>query len=206
MTGVGTRSFRHPPLPSTEAPRVALPAGPPWFIARALIHGVTMIVLLLLVGTLSVVVVPRFVGYPTLTVQGGSMGDSIPRGSLVIGRWIAPEEVRLNDVILVQEKQDGVARSPKIHRVVSLDEEDGRILVQTKGDANDSVDPGLYVLPDRVAVHARTAPYVGYVVDFVRTPIGWTIFVALPAIVLCAFTLRDIWGPLAKTASPADRS
>ena len=140
---------------------------------------------------LALVVVPNLLGYPTVTVQGGSMGNSIPGGSLAITRWVPADEVRPGDVILISH--EGSGKSQKIHRVVSIEEQAGELVAVTKGDANAAVDPDLPILEGQVAVHTYTIPYLGYGADFLRTPLGWALFVLLPASVLCFLTLRDIW-------------
>ena len=137
---------------------------------------------------LSLVVVPSLLGYPALTVQGGSMGDALPGGSLAITRWVPADEVETGDVIVIKRAN----ATAVIHRIVTIEEENGAFIVETKGDANPTADPGLTVLNDRVAVHTYTIPYLGYAADFLRTPLGWTLFVLLPIGVLCFRMLRDI--------------
>jgi len=68
-----------------------------------------------------------------------------------------------------------------------------RIVVRTKGDANQTEDPQPYVLADRVLTPARHLPYLGYLVGFVTTRLGWILLSALPAAFLCLFALRLIW-------------
>jgi len=117
------------------------------------------------------------------------MGDSLPRGSVGISRWVPADEVEVGDVIVISHADT----APKIHRVVTIEEQDDGFVVETKGDANGAPDPGYSVLNDRVAVHTYTVPYLGYAADFLRTPLGWSLFVLLPIGVLCLRTLRDIW-------------
>ena len=95
---------------------------------------------------------------------------------MAITRWVPAGEVKPGDVIVVSHAD----RTPKIHRVVSIEEEDGAFVVETKGDANRASDPGYSVLNDRVPVLAYTIPYLGYAADFLRTPLGWTLFVLFP--------------------------
>ena len=154
-----------------------------------------VIVLLALVAALAVAVVPRFFGYETVVVGGGSMTDTAPNGSLVVARWRAAREVQLGDVIVVREADGGGQALPKIHRVISLEEHNGQILVRTKGDANQTPDPKVYILPERVLTRIYTLPHVGYLVSFVGTPLGWALAVMLPATLLCAFTVWGIWRP-----------
>lgn len=166
-------------------------------LLRRLLYGVFLVTLVALAAALAAAAVPRLLGYPTLVVSGGSMSEFAPNGSLVIARWTAAEDVEPGDVIVIQEETDSDPAPPKIHRVVSLEVGGGQILVQTKGDSNETVDPNPYVLPDRVLTPAYTLPYVG----LVATPLGWALVVALPATLLCIVTIRRIW---AEERRPAD--
>jgi len=160
---------------------------------RRLLYGALLAALLVLAAALSAAAVPRLFGYGTVVVNGRSMGGSTPNGSLVVARWLAPEEVELGDVILFRVDGASGPMRPKLHRVVALKENGGQILVQTKGDANNAADPDLYILPDRVLTRAYALPYLGYLVGFVRTQLGWALLVALPATALGIVTLRGIW-------------
>jgi signal peptidase I len=162
-------------------------------LVRRLLYGVFVIALIALLGALSLVAAPRLFGYGTLIVQGGSMGESIPIGSLVFTQSLGAENVQLGDVILIREQNDSGDAAPKLHRVVSLERHDGQVVVWTKGDANNTPDPLPYVLPGQVLTPAYHLQYLGYLVGFIATPIGWLILVALPGMVLCIGTLRGIW-------------
>ncbi len=178
---------------SSKTLRTGLPLARVGGLLRWLAYGVFVVALAGLAAALAGAVVPRAFGYSTLVVQGGSMGDSVPTGSLVIAGWTAAEQVHLDDVILVQEETDSGPSRPKLHRIVTLDEEGGQIFVTTKGDANQTADPKEYILPDRVLTPALTVPYLGYLAGFAMTPLGWVFLVLLPATVLALITLRGIW-------------
>ena len=185
---------------SSKVSRADLPLAAAWVLLRRLLYGAFVLALVALAAALAVAAAPRLFGYGTLAVHGGSMGDSIPNGSLVFTRWIPDEDVEIRDVILVREES---AASPRIHRVVAIYPEGGQVAVRTRGDANKTPDPNLYVLPDRVATPVRTVPYLGYLVGLVVTPLGWGLLVALPATLLCLFALRAIWAPQhSATAEP----
>lgn len=169
-------------------------------------YGAIVLALLALAVVLGAAALSRLFGYHTLVVQGGSMGHSIPTGSLVYARWIGAEDVELGDVILVQEDSASGPAHPKLHRVVSLEREGGQILVQTKGDVNETVDPKVYILPHRVLTPAWTLPYLGFLVGFVVTPLGWALLVALPSTAVCLSTLRGIWAPAREPSAEAGRT
>ncbi len=152
-----------------------------------------LVSLVALISALGAAVLPRLAGYGTLVVRGGSMGEAYPTGSLVVSRSTAAQEVRLGDVILVAKENASGRGLPTLHRVVSLSQDGGQIVVQTKGDANETADPNLYVLNGRVATPVYTLPYLGYLVGFVLTQLGWVLLVAIPATILCLLMLRSIW-------------
>lgn len=178
---------------SSKTLQAQLPPASAWGLFRSLLYGAFVVVLVALAAALATAVVPRAFGFVTLIVQGGSMGDSAPMGSLVVARWTAAEHVDVGDVIVVQEETDNGPSRPKLHRVVSLDEDGGQTSVTTKGDANQTADPKEYILPDRVLIPALTAPYLGYVAGFAMTPLGCLSLVLLPATVLAVVFLRAIW-------------
>ncbi len=178
---------------SSRLSRADLALAAAWAFLRRLLHAALLMALVALAAALSVAALPRLFGYGTLQVHGGSMPDAYPNGSLVITRWTPAEEVQLGDVIVVQEDGDDAPARPKLHRVVSLDEQGSQTLVRTKGDANQTADPKLYILPDQVRTPAYALPYLGYVVGFAVTPLAWVLLVALPATLLCVTTLRAIW-------------
>ena len=93
--------------------------------------------------------------------------------------------------------------SPKIHRIASKQVDGAHILVRTKGDANNTIDPQEYILPDRVVTPKLTVPYAGRVSGFVTTPGGWVFFVLMPAALAAAATLQGIWFPGRKPALAA---
>jgi signal peptidase len=142
---------------------------------------------------LAAAVLPRALGYSSIVVTGGSMGSAIPVGSLVLARAIPSESVRVGEIILVREETERGLATPKIHRVTWLGRDGDRILARTKGDANQTEDPGTYILPDSVLTPFRSVRYLGYLVAFVQTPFGWMLLLVLPAVYLCTVALRSIW-------------
>ncbi len=178
---------------SSKVSRADLAGAVVWLLLTRLLYGAFILTLVLLIAAQGSAVFPRLFGYRTLAVQGGSMGESIANGSLVIARPLAPEDVHVKDVILVQEENTGAVTRPKLHRVVTVNRRGDRTTVETKGDSNATRDPTLYPLPDTVFTPAYTLPYVGHLVTFVATPIGWALLVALPGTGLTFLALRSIW-------------
>lgn len=159
-----------------------------------------VLVAVLLGGVMFVALTLRDNGYRAVIVSGGSMGDSIPSGSLVATRWRDADEIVAGDVILMRE--DTAARQPKIHRVIDVHLEGGVYVVQTQGDGNQTPDPEPYALPDRVLVSVGHVPYLGALAAGIASPLGWLLLVALPLTVVAALSVRAIWKG-DQTAAPA---
>ena len=170
-----------------------LPLAKVSHVLRRLGYVAFLVSLIALIAALGAAVLPRLAGYGTLVVRGGSMGEAYPTGSLVVSRSMAAKEVRVGDAILVGEENAAGKSLPTLHRVVSLSQQGDQIVVQTKGDANETVDPNLYVLNGRVATPVYTLPYLGYLLGFVLTQLGWVLVVAIPATILSLLMLRSIW-------------
>ena len=158
-------------------------------IARGLLVAAVAVVGVLM----AVLLVARPIGYRTIVVHGPSMGKSVPSGSLVVGRLVGPGSVHVGDVIVVRESVDGASNTPKVHRVTSIVQDDGHTLVTTKGDANSAADPVPYVLPSHTLRIVTTIPFVGRLVRFVGSPIGWLLLIVVPAISLSAAYLQRVW-------------
>jgi signal peptidase I len=136
----------------------------------------------------------RSAGFGLISVHGGSMGDTIPTGSLVIAKSKASTDVDVGDVILIrQQAQDGSTSAPKLHRVIALEKRDGQVLVQTKGDGNADPDPGEYVLREQTLVEQWHVSRLGYWISFAGTPQGWALVSALPFVTVAAIIIASIW-------------
>lgn len=144
-------------------------------------HWAAIVVLCVLAVPLTVAVGARIFGCTTLIVQSGSMGRAIPAGSLAISQWTESQDVQVDDVILIER----MGTKGILHRVMFLEQTGGRILAQTKGDANEKPDPEPYALPKRVLTPAFSIPWLGYLLGAVATRAGLiVILVGVPTLLL----------------------
>jgi signal peptidase len=153
------------------------------------LSGATVVVL----GALAVSLGPRLIGYSSIVVQGGSMATSLPVGSIAVTEQVPAEAINVGDVILFHPPATSPNHASVMHRVVSVREENGQRLFRTKGDANATPDPWEFGLEGNGARLVYAVPYVGYLVAYVRTPVGWVLVFMLPAAYLSFTTLRRIW-------------
>jgi len=156
---------------------------------RRAFHVFAIGVLALSAATLGVIIAPRVVGYETLVVLGSSMGKAYPVGSLVAVHPKPAGSVDVGDVILMRTP----GTEAVLHRVIQKHEEGGHYLVQTKGDANPSPDPGDFVLPNKVFVASVGVPKLGFLIGWGHTPTGWVMLQGLPATLLAAWMILQLW-------------
>lgn len=139
-----------------------------------LITGI-IIVALLLVATM----VPFGGGLKMKVVKSGSMEPAIHTGGIIL---IKPSsEYVVGDIITFG--LDTKTQIPTTHRVVAVSGELSPVYT-TKGDANDANDPSNTRLADIHGKVILTVPYLGYILDFARKPLGFVLIVGVPAILI----------------------
>ncbi len=138
------------------------------------------IALIALVGVvLSALIVARLIpavtGLPTYVVGGGSMQPTIPLGAVVVPERVGPTDLQVGDIVTLQV---GTQHAVFTHRITRLVTRDGALWIETKGDANPTVDPSIIPATDVVGRVNTTVPYIGYVVQLLSLPQGVVFLVA----------------------------
>ena len=132
-------------------------------------------------------------GIKPLVFRSGSMSPEITTGSLAIARTVPASDIRVGDVVSV-ENVEGTRIS---HRVIAVDPTGGdQFALTLKGDANSVADPLPYEVTqaDRVIT---SVPYLGYVAAWLSSKTA--IFlggVVAGALLMLAF------GPLRRPGAP----
>jgi len=161
---------------------------------------------LALLGLLLAVAVPKFFGYDSFVIYSGSMEPTVKMGSLLVVKPVAAEDLQVGDVIVFRSPGNHATIT---HRIAGIREENGQRIFTTKGDASSNPDPREVRLQGQVGKMAYTIPYLGYLVDFVKTKEGTLIFLVAPALGL---GLMHLWrerkkrqaGPVGAQASQAE--
>jgi signal peptidase len=158
------------------------------FTRRTVTNILVFVIVIAAVAPFVVYSVPSLVGgdasYIVLT---GSMEPGISPNDAVIVGTVAPTDIEVGDVITYTRSRIDV---PITHRVVGIVDTEFGIAFRTMGDANE--DPDLQLVPaDNVAGEViLVIPYIGYVVEFVGTPIGFAALVVVPIALLIA---SEVW-------------
>ena len=113
-------------------------------------------------------------------VKSGSMEPLIPTGGIVV---IRPEiTYEVGDVITFGK--DTKTQIPTTHRIVATDGEGHLRTFATKGDANEEADPVSTRFSDISGKVVFSLPYLGYILDFAKKPLGFALLVGVPALMI----------------------
>ena len=108
-------------------------------------------------------------GRATLVVAGGSMAPAIGVGSVVVVDPVDPSSLAVGDIVSLQS---GPSKAVFTHRIVRIAERDGAVWIETKGDANATVDPSITPASDVIGRVGLTIPAVGYLIAMLSKPGG----------------------------------
>ncbi len=150
----------------------------------------TLLLVMVVLACLGIFIAPRF-GWHLDIVYGGSMEPAINVGSLAVIQPVEPQAVKVGDVITYRSGSESAMVTT--HRVFEVMDNDGSLSFRTKGDANE--DPDAYTVPAENVVGRMwlSVPYVGYVMDFIRTPLGFGLLIGIPAAIIVGMELRNIF-------------
>lgn len=116
------------------------------------------------------------IGFKVFNVSTGSMEPAVKQGSLII---VSPTSVySKGDVITYSFAPDSV---PITHRIHSIQKSStGKALFITKGDNNNVADPAPISPSLVLGKVGLTIPYLGYLISFTKTQVGFSLLVVIP--------------------------
>lgn len=128
-------------------------------------------------------------GWQIDTVTSGSMSPAVKVGSVVVTRPIDTRTIELGDIITYYSPQNVQLTT---HRVVGI-EEDSPPYFLTKGDANEEPDPYMVSSASIKGKVAFSMPLLGYITDFIKTPLGFCLILGLPGLIIIGLQVRNMW-------------
>jgi signal peptidase I len=158
---------------------------------------VRLVVALAVLAFAVLAVGPHVLGYRTMTMLTGSMAPAIDPGDVTIVTALPIDDVTVGMIIAYHIPIDD--HHLVTHRVVSVEHgADGSVTVQTKGDANEAVDPWQATLQGDTAYQVRAVlPGVGHAIQALRTPVVSQALVYGAPTLLAGWLLLSIWRPTA---------
>ncbi len=147
--------------------------------------GLNILLALVIFGVVAFLLAPRFgmlTPFELKIVRSGSMEPAISTGSVVL---IQPTtDYKVGDVITFGD--DTRTSVPTTHRIVSTRTDGATTYFETKGDANEDVDPSETPASKIIGRVAYSLPYAGYILAFSKTQLGFALLVLIPAaLIIC---------------------
>jgi signal peptidase len=163
------------------------------FAVRAARLGLDMalvaLVATVLAGLLVARLVPVITGAPVLVVGGASMEPAIGLGSIAVDQPVTDGSLAVGDVVSLQV---GPQLAIFTHRVTRLVPRDDGLWIETKGDANRTVDPSIVPASSVIGRVAVVIPLLGYVVQLLGTLFGLGLLLLLGVIALAGTFALEI--------------
>lgn len=189
MQGTGMELSMEAPAQQEQAQRHENAA---WRWTKRVVGALALLVVTAVIVALAAITIgPHLFRYQALVVRSGSMSPTIPTGSIVFYRPVQAARVRIGDVIVFSEP--GKPNTKVTHRVYSIgDGPNGKYFV-TKGDANGSPDPWHVPAAGTGWRAVWHVPVAGYVLFDIQSTYGRLLLLLIPAALLAAITLWEIW-------------
>ncbi len=125
-------------------------------------------------------------------VKSGSMEPTIMTGAVVIIR----ERSAYGEGDTVTFTTTG-SDIPTTHRIIGTElAPDGSLYFITKGDANEERDTELLAPENIIGKVVLDVPYLGFIFDFARQPIGFGLLVGIPALIIILDEVEKIYREL----------
>lgn len=154
-----------------------------------LIQNLAVILLVALAVLLVAARLPIPGNYKVFTVISGSMEPALKIGSMIVS---APaKDYQIGDIVTFGEISD--TKVPATHRIHDIKIVDGALVYITKGDANKTPDGREVPQSEVFGKVLFSVPYLGYVLNFVRQPLGFSLIIVLPASLIVLSELVKIW-------------
>jgi len=158
-------------------------------VFKKIFENIIFVVLVVILG-ISISPVLPFKNIPrTYVVVSGSMEPIIKTGSVVLTKPIDPKMINTGDIVAFTSPSN--PKNVILHRVVGLKSTEP-LRFQTKGDNNNAPDSWDLMDVGILGQHVYTIPYVGYVINFVRTPVGFALLIVIPVILFVISQILNI--------------
>lgn len=141
------------------------------------ISNLTSAIIIVVAVLILISIFPVTGNHKILVVKSGSMEPAVKTGSVV---FVSPqEEYNINDIITFAGR--GNTESSTTHRIVNIEDANGKKNFVTKGDANNAEDESRVSLDKIIGKVLFSVPYAGYAVAAAKEPLGFALLIIVPA-------------------------
>ena len=135
--------------------------------------------------------VASLAGFTPLTVQSESMSPTFEEGDLIVIQQCDPAQLQVGDIITFHAIIDN-QYALNTHRIEAIDEVNGVRSFTTKGDNNDIADQHVIADGDIVGKYAFTIPFMGKVMDFLSSSVGFLVVIVLPMLLFFIYQVYHL--------------
>ena len=134
-------------------------------------------------------------GHSMFRVVTGSMEPTIPVGSLLVCRQVDMETVQVGDIICFRAQESAIFGQMVTHRVTGIfSAADGRLLFETRGDANLTAD-GFMVsqtnFVGKVIWYTGASNVLSSILSFFSNKIGFLACIIIPILILGGLLMKE---------------
>jgi signal peptidase I len=186
-------------LPPAGTPSASRPAGTPRTVLGAVYRWIARVLMVVaVVAFAGLAVGPHVFGYRTMTMLTGSMAPKINPGDVAVATPLPVDDIAVGMVVSYHIPVDD--HHVVTHRVVAVQHgNDGSVTIQTKGDANNAIDPWKATLQGDSVYRVRAViPDLGRAIEALRTPVVTKALVYGAPTILAGWLLVAIWRPSRK--------
>ena len=146
----------------------------------------------LLLAALAALTISTATGWLAVTpVLSGSMRPGFNAGDAMLTERVPATSLHVGDIVNVKVPPKA-GSGQRVHRIVAIRHQGNEIAIQTKGDANNVIDPGWIVLKGNQYRTVSRLPYLGWLVNF-RAANGGEILLGAIALVGALSLLQRFW-------------
>ena len=135
--------------------------------------------------------VANIAGYTPMTVLTDSMSPTFNSGDLIIIKKCDPDTLVVGDIVTFHTIIEN-EYALNTHRIVEIRNDNGAIRYVTKGDNNAIQDNHNIAGGDIVGKYTGRVPYLGHVMQFLSSSIGFLIVIVLPLLVFFIFQVYNL--------------
>jgi signal peptidase len=159
----------------------------------AIVLGV--LVVLAVVIPLAVFTFPQVVGADhSYVVISSSMEPTFDAGAVVLVKSVPAKSIETGDIVTYYAEGSGIIENGQAelvtHRVIEVIETEDTLMFRTQGDANDAPDPQPVVAEAVTGRVTFSIPYLGHLIAFMTTDLGYVAFIGVP---LGLLILSELW-------------
>lgn len=131
--------------------------------------------------------------YGAYVIVSGSMEPIIKIRDAVIIKRVKEDNIKIGDVVTYRSMDEAFYGILITHRIVNIEERDGRKVYITKGDNNETIDRSpveFYQIQGKVVMKV---PKIGYLKYFLIDYYGWIIAVLIPSAAIVSYDIVKLF-------------